>query len=110
MCPVSVIMPTYNCATWIDRAIRSVVDQTVSVLEIIIVDDGSQDNTREVIAPWVTSGVVKYIYQENRGLPGARNTGARAAAGEDLAFIDGHAHFAPNALDTMGGAAECSGP
>jgi glycosyltransferase involved in cell wall biosynthesis len=109
MCKVSVIIPTYNCAAWIDRAIHSVVAQTVSALEIIIVDDGSQDNTRGVIDPWVDSGTVKYVFEENRGLPGARNTGAREAAGEYLAFLDADDEFAPDAIEKMWTAAESSG-
>lgn len=109
MAPVSVIIPAYNCAEWIERAVRSVLCQVGPKVEIIIVDDGSQDNTREIVAPWVSSGEVRYLFQENRGLPGARNAGARVALGEYLAFLDADDEFAPGAIQRMWEAMEHSG-
>ena len=109
MSTVSVVIPTYNCAEWLESALRSVVNQTVPVEEILVVDDGSGDNTREVLAPWIKSGSIHYIHQENRGLPGARNTGARAARGEYVAFLDADDELTPNAIQRMRDAADSSG-
>jgi glycosyltransferase involved in cell wall biosynthesis len=101
MCKVSVIIPTYNCAEWIERAVRSVASHSAANTEIIIVDDGSRDNTSALLAPWAASGTVKYIFQENHGLPASRNTGARAARGEYLAFLDADDALVPDAIGKM---------
>ncbi len=108
MSTVSVIIPTYNCGEWIARAISSVLDETQPQVEVIVIDDGSCDNTRDVVAPWISSGVVKYIFQQNGGLPGARNAGARIARGEYLAFLDADDALAPGAIRCMWAATEAS--
>lgn len=61
---VSVIIPTYNRAHYIREAIDSVLAQTYKDFELIVVDDGSTDNTREVLQPYIEKGLIKYIYQE----------------------------------------------
>jgi len=81
---ISVIIPTYNRALLLQNAIKSVLNQTHKVDEIIVVDDGSTDNTQEVLK----SFNVKYIYQENQGVSAARNTGILHAQNEWLAFLD----------------------
>ena len=83
---VSVIIPTYNCASYVVTAIKSVLFQSYEKSEIIIIDDGSTDETREVIRPYMKD--IVYIYQENRGLPAARNRGLQEATGEFIAFLD----------------------
>jgi glycosyltransferase involved in cell wall biosynthesis len=83
---VSAIIPTYNAARWIARAIDSVLSQTHPVDEIIVVDDGSTDNTAEVVAGFGER--VRYIRQSNGGPAKARNTGIRAATTEWVAFLD----------------------
>jgi len=88
MAKVSVIIPTFNCAQYINAAIESVFNQTYKDKEIIVVDDGSNDNTYEIIKPYQNDRLVKYIYQINRGIPGARNTGIHKASGEFIAFLD----------------------
>jgi len=85
---VSVIIPTYNCAKYINNAIESVLRQTYKDYEIIVIDDGSTDNTKDVLAPYIEKGLVRYIGQENRGLPGARNRGIKEARGEYIALLD----------------------
>jgi len=70
---VSVIIPTYNSAPYIVDAIESVLAQTYQNLEIIVVDDGSNDNTREVLVRYRDK--ITYLYQENRGVSAARNRG-----------------------------------
>ncbi|MCF7958378.1 MAG: glycosyltransferase family 2 protein [Phycisphaerae bacterium] len=83
---ISVIIPTYNAAGYIGRAIDSVLAQTYRPDEVIVVDDGSTDNTAEVIQSYGAS--VRYIYQNNAGPGAARNRGIKAAAGRWLAFLD----------------------
>lgn len=87
MSEVSVIIPCYNHARYLPHAVNSVIAQTFTDWEAIIVDDGSTDNTRKVAAQF-TDPRIHYIYQQNRGLSAARNTGIRAAQGEYLAFLD----------------------
>jgi glycosyltransferase involved in cell wall biosynthesis len=83
---VSVIIPTYNCARYVNTAIQSVLEQSYSNTEIIVVDDGSTDETRDVIQSFKKE--IVYIHQENKGLPGARNRGIQEASGEYVAFLD----------------------
>jgi len=98
---VSVIIPAYNAAAFIHEAIDSVLAQTFQNFEIILVDDGSKDALRNAVAPYLTDSRVHYLYQENRGLPGARNAGANMSRGEYLAFLDADDSLAPNALECM---------
>jgi glycosyltransferase involved in cell wall biosynthesis len=98
MSKVSVITPTYNRADMIGDAIQSVLAQTFDDWELIVVDDGSQDNTRAVVTEYKDPRI-RYIYQENRGLPGARNTGIRHAHGVYVAFLDSDDRFLPNKID-----------
>lgn len=83
---VSVIIPSYNCASFIPETLESVFAQTYRDLEIILVDDGSTDDTPAVVAPYLDR--ITYIRQKNGGLPAARNTGIRAAKGEFIALLD----------------------
>lgn len=83
---VSVIIPTYNRAKLLQVAVASALAQTSPVYEIVIVDDGSTDDTAKVVSSMPPP--VRYIYQRNSGLSAARNRGANAATGEYLAFLD----------------------
>ncbi len=85
---VSVIIPVYNGAAYINVAIESVLEQTFKNVEIIVVDDGSTDDTKSILAPLIKAGQIKYFYHSNRGLSAARNTGIRAASGKYLKFLD----------------------
>jgi glycosyltransferase involved in cell wall biosynthesis len=85
---VSLIIPTYNCGQYISQAIESALKQTYKDIEIIVVDDGSTDYTREVLKPYVTKRICQYIYQSNQGVAKARNTGILAAKGEYIAYVD----------------------
>jgi len=86
MSKVSVIIPTYNCVNYLLSAMESVFAQTYQDFEVIVVDDGSTDGTREVLSPYTDK--IKYIYQENRGVSSARNRGVRESVGEYIAFLD----------------------
>ena len=86
--PVSVIIPTFNCGQFIAECLRSVVQQTWPDYEVIIVDDGSTDNTPEIAGPFLEDHRFKYIRTENRGCSAARNVGIRSSHGEIIAFLD----------------------
>lgn len=92
----SVVIPTYNRAKYIGRAIRSVLAQTCDDYEIIVVDDGSTDSTRRIVRSFGSQ--VRYIRQRNRGPSEARNAGIRAARGQYIAFLDSDDRFTPNKL------------
>lgn len=94
---ISVIMPAYQSEAFIARSIRSVQMQTQRPLEILVVDDGSQDNTASVAAD--CGDLVRVIRQTNGGPASARNTGAREARGEWLAFLDADDGWVPNKLE-----------
>jgi glycosyltransferase involved in cell wall biosynthesis len=83
---VSAIIPVYNGARFLRKAIDSVLTQSESPREVIVLDDGSTDNTREVVERY--GSAVKYVYQSNRGLAAARNAGVAASSGDWLAFLD----------------------
>lgn len=83
----SVILPTYNRASLISDAINCVLNQNHTDLEIIIVDDGSTDNTREIISSY-SDNRIKYIYKENGGVSSARNIGIKCSSGKYISFID----------------------
>ena len=93
---VSVIIPCYNQAHFLDEAIQSALAQTYSHREVFIVDDGSADNTAEVAAGF---GGVRYIRQENSGVSAARNTGLKESRGEYLVFLDADDRLLPEALE-----------
>ena len=95
----SVIIPTYNRAGLVVQAVESVLSQTFDDHEIIVVDDGSTDDTYRVLEPYFSQ--ICYVRQENRGLAGARNRGIREAQGEFLAFLDSDDLFEPRMLEVV---------
>lgn len=86
MAKISVIIPTYNREKFIGKAIDSVLNQSFTDYEIIVIDDGSTDNTNDVLKGY--GDKIKYCYQENSGVSAARNLGIKAAKGEWVAFLD----------------------
>jgi glycosyltransferase involved in cell wall biosynthesis len=95
---ISVVIPSYNRANYIEKTIDSVLEQTVDDIEIILVDDGSTDNTRELVHNKYGDQVI-YVYQENQGIPGARNTGIKNARGDYIAFLDSDDYWRPNKIE-----------
>ncbi len=93
----SVVIPAFQAAEFIGQAIESVLEQSYPEHEIIVVNDGSTDDTEAVVRRY--DGRVRYIEQENGGPAVARNTGIAAARGEMLAFLDSDDWWAPNRLE-----------
>lgn len=96
----SIVIPTYNRKDRVVKAVDSVLNQTFTNFELIVVDDGSNDNTQEAIAD-IKDTRVKYIYQENMGAPVARNTGIDAAKGDYISFLDSDDVFLPHKLQKV---------
>jgi glycosyltransferase involved in cell wall biosynthesis len=94
----TIIMATYNRANILPRAIRSVLTQTYQNLELLIVDDGSTDNTEEIVRSFKDSRIV-YYKQENRGVLAARNRGLDLGTGEYITLLDDDDELVPNALE-----------
>lgn len=96
---VSVIIPTYNRAHLIGRAVQSVLAQTYKDFEIIVVDDGSTDNTEEVVKNFGNSRIRCARHGENKGAAAARNTGIKIARGSYIAFLDSDDEWLPEKLE-----------
>lgn len=93
---ITVVIPAYNAEGTLDRAIRSVLDQSYPLSEIIVVDDGSKDGTSAVAAKYAES--IRYVRQENGGVSVARNRGISEAASEWIAFLDADDEWLPGKL------------
>ncbi len=96
---VSVVIPAFNYAHYLPQAIASVLAQTYTEIELIIVDDGSTDGTRTTIAA-IADPRLRYVWQENAGLSAARNTGVREARHAFVAFLDADDLWKPDLLAT----------
>ncbi len=96
---ISVIIPSYNRAQVLGRAIQSVLEQTLPPIEIIVVDDGSSDSTEQLIRESYPQCI--YLKQPNRGVSAARNTGIDRASGDWLAFLDSDDEWLPGKLQAQ---------
>lgn len=96
---VSVVLPTYNRADRLPRAIESVLEQTYEDLELIVVDDGSTDDTTAVIDSYTDDRLQYVQHDTNRGVSAARNTGIEAAAGSIISFQDSDDEWLPEKLE-----------
>jgi glycosyltransferase involved in cell wall biosynthesis len=97
---VSIIVPCYNQAQYLDESLQSVLDQTYTNWECIIVNDGSPDNTEEVAKKWVKKDSrFLYLHKENGGLSSARNAGLEIARGEYIQFLDSDDWIATTKLE-----------
>ncbi len=94
---VSVIIPTYNRTQYICEAVDSVLAQTYRNIEVIVVDDGSTDNTEEILSQYDSK--IKYVFQNNAGPSAARNNGIKQARGDLLAFLDSDDIWFPEKLE-----------
>ena len=91
---ISVIIPTYNNVHYIKDAIESVYSQTYDSFEIIVIDDGSIDNTRFILEPYLNK--IQYLYQEHTGVSAARNKGLSVSTGKYIVFLDSDDFFLPD--------------
>jgi glycosyltransferase involved in cell wall biosynthesis len=98
---ISVIIPTYNRAAFICRAVESVLDQTFRDFEVIVVDDGSTDNTRQLLEKYRSLPNFQYLYQVNKGRSIARNEGVSHSRGNWIMFLDSDDYLDKNALLTL---------
>jgi len=96
---ISIIIPVYNGAETIEQCLNSIFVQSYSDYEVIVVDDGSTDQTNEVLQKFATK--IKIIHQTNQGAPAARNNGWRTSIGQYLLFCDADIILKPQALTTM---------
>ena len=97
---VSVIIPAYNQADYVGKAIQSVLDQTYPDWELIVVDDGSTDATASVVRQFHDPRI-RYIYQANKGASGARNTGIAKSSGKYVTFLDADDMYHPDKLEAQ---------
>ncbi len=96
---VSIVIPAYNAEQYLGETIESVLAQTFDDFELLIIDDGSTDNTAEIVSNYsLKDNRVKLISQENQGVSIARNTGIKIAKGEYIAFLDSDDKWLPNKL------------
>lgn len=102
MCKVSVIVPVYNCEKYIERCIKSILAQTYSEYELILIDDGSTDNSAEICDRYAeVDACIQVIHQSNSGVSAARNNGVQKATGEYVTFVDSDDWITPDYLETM---------
>ncbi|MFN0140822.1 MAG: glycosyltransferase family 2 protein [Pyrinomonadaceae bacterium] len=94
---VSVIIPNYNYANYVCEAINSALDQTYENLEIIVVDDGSADNSAEIFKGY--GDKITTIFQQNAGVSAARNNGVKHSSGEYVAFLDADDFWLPQKIE-----------
>lgn len=103
---VSVIVPIYNVEQYLDKCVESILSQTYSHFELILVDDGSTDHSRVICDEWKKrDDRVRVIHKENGGLSDARNVGIDASNGDWLLFVDGDDFISANAIEKMYNAA-----
>lgn len=99
---ISVIVPVYKVEKFLDRCITSIVEQTYTNLEIILVDDGSPDNSGKICDEWAKKDSrIKVIHKENGGLSDARNCGTEIAHGEYITFIDSDDYVLPEYVEYL---------
>ncbi|MFA7342791.1 MAG: glycosyltransferase family 2 protein [Terrimicrobiaceae bacterium] len=103
---ISVIIPAYNASRWLPSAVASVCAQTRPADEIVIVDDGSTDGTRDLCRTFPKG--IRYVARENGGLAAARNTGVAATSGEWILFLDADDVLLPDALASLSATADPS--
>lgn len=100
MIKVSVIIPVYNAQEHLKQCLESIINQTLKEIEILCIDDGSQDNSLSILREYASrDSRIQVIQQANGGAGAARNTGLRAACGEYLSFLDSDDFFEPKMLE-----------
>lgn len=98
---VSIIIPVYNAGKYLKYTLESVVEQTYNNLEIIVIDDGSTDNSENIIRTFLNDKRMRYIKQNNSGVSSARNKGIKVSTGDYLVFVDSDDILEKNAINLM---------
>lgn len=99
---ISVIMPVYNMEQYLERCLKSVVKQTYSNLEILLINDGSSDKSGDICEQWAKQDRrIRVFHKENGGLSDARNWGLEYAKGEYLCFVDSDDYMEPDMLEKL---------
>lgn len=107
---ISVIVPVYNTEDYLDRCVKSIVNQTYDNIEIILVDDGSPDNCPTLCDKWAEEdGRIKSFHKKNGGLSDARNYGFSEAAGDYVLFVDSDDYIEPDMIEFLYSLAEKNG-
>lgn len=103
MVKVSIIVPVYNLEKYLEKCLNSLVNQTMQDIEIIIVNDGSEDNSQKIIDEYSNkySTKIKKFFQKNSGQAAARNLGMKFATGEFIAFVDGDDYIEPDTYEKV---------
>ncbi|MFC2268522.1 MAG: glycosyltransferase family 2 protein, partial [Capnocytophaga gingivalis] len=98
---ISIIVPVYNGETYLARCLDSLLDQTYAPIEILVVNDGSQDRTAEILSQYEQYPQIKVFYQENKGLSGARNLGLKHFEGDFVCFVDSDDYVTPTYCEEL---------
>ena len=102
MCLISIVVPMYNAEISIERCIKSILNQSYNSYELIIIDDGSTDKSKEIVSKYIEKNDnIKYFYQNNRGVSSARNFGLSKCVGEYVCFIDADDYVDENYICTF---------
>ena len=102
MSRVSIIVPVYNGERYLEKCIASILGQTHADLELILIDDGSRDNSGAICDRWAEKDArVQVIHQENQGVSAARNAGLKIATGDYIGFVDADDEIAPETYETV---------
>lgn len=96
---ITVVIPAYNTSSYISDSINSILKQTFLNWELIVVNDGSTDNTGEIVQSFLSERRIKYIYQQNKGVSATRNVGIRTAFSDYITFLDADDYYLPNNLE-----------
>ena len=99
---ISIIVPVYNNEKYLDKCVKSIVNQTYQNLEIILVDDGSPDNCPRICDEWAkTDGRIRVVHKQNGGVSSARNAALDIATGDYISFVDSDDYLEPNAIEVL---------
>ncbi|MCM0083341.1 glycosyltransferase family 2 protein [Geomonas sp. Red32] len=98
---ISVIIPLYNKERYVQRAVNSVLEQSLAPLEVVVVDDGSTDGSAEAVAALGPDQRLRLVSQRNQGVSAARNRGVAEARGRFVAFLDADDQWQPEFLETL---------
>lgn len=106
---ISIVVPVYNVAPYLERCLQSIVNQYYRPIEIVLVNDGSNDGSENICEQWADRyDFIKVLHQENQGQAQARNRGKEVAQGEYISFVDADDELAENALTILWDALECA--